>query len=211
MLLDKTPFYLVFHALWRAILKAVFPIKILNREKLIEDGPCIIVANHQSFLDPPLIGCLYTNPIWYLARKTLFDAPVLKQLLPHCQTLGVNQERPDPAAILQVIRKVREGNRLIIFPEGSRCPDGKIHDAMPGIGLILSKLGSNIPVQPIRIEGAYDCLPIHRNSIRIHPITLSVGDPIYFTPQELKARGREGQRAIGKKLMDAIAALPTQP
>lgn len=211
MIADKTLFYLLFHGTWRAILSSFFPIKILHRERLIEEGPCIIVANHQSFMDPPLVGCLYTNPIWFLARKTLFDAPVLKQVLPYCQTLPVNQERPDPAAILQVIRKVREGNRLLIFPEGARCHDGKMHDAMPGIGLILSKLGSNIPVQPIRIEGAYDCLPIHRNSVRFCPITLSVGEPIYFTPQELKARGREGQRAIGKKLMDAIAALPTQP
>lgn len=210
MLVDKTPFYMFFHTFWRALLKSVFPIKILNREKLLEEGPVIIVANHQSFMDPPLIGCLYTNPIWFLARKTLFDAPVLKQVLPHCQTLGVNQERPDPAAILQVIRKVKEGNRLIIFPEGARCPDGKIHEAMPGIGLILSKL-AGVPVQPVRIEGAYDCLPIWRNKLQIHPITLSVGDPITFTPQELKVRTREGQRAIGKKIMDAIAALPTQP
>lgn len=210
MVNNKSLIYIIIHSFWRGLLKALFPITIINREKLVEEGPCVIVANHQSFLDPPLIGCLYTKTIWFLARKTLFDAPGLKQILPYCNTFGINQERPDPAAILQVIRKIREGNRLLIFPEGSRCPDGKMHDAMPGIGLILSKLGG-VPVQPVRIEGAYDCLPIHRNSVQIHPITLSVGDPIYFTHEELKARGREAQRAIGKKIMDAIAALPTEP
>ena len=51
-----------------------------------------------------------------------------------------------------MINKLRAHPRKIIFPEGSRCPDGKIHDAMPGIGLILSKLAS-VPVQPVRIEG----------------------------------------------------------
>ena len=109
-----------------------------------------------------------------------------------------------------MLRTVKNGNRIIIFPEGSRCPDGQIHDAMPGIGLILSKLAS-VPVQPVRIEGAYDCLPIHSSRLKFCPITLSVGDPIQFTPEELKAKGRDAQLAIGKKIMDAIRALPIEP
>ena len=186
-----------------------FNLKVLGREKLVEEGPCIIVANHQSFLDPPLVGSLYRNEVFFLARKTLFDAPGLKQALPYCNTIPVDQTRPDPASIIQVLRTVKNGGRIVIFPEGSRCPDGQIHDAMPGIGLILSKLAT-VPVQPVRIEGAYDCLPIHSSKLKFRPITLSVGDPIQFTPEELKAKGRDAQRAIGKKIMDAIRALPTE-
>lgn len=201
------PIYHITRTLLRSALYSFFPIKVLHREKLIEEGPAVIVANHQSFLDPPLVGTLYHNPIYFLARKTLFDPPFMKQFMPFSNSIPVNQERPDPASILQVLRTVRNGNRLLLFPEGSRCPDNQIHEAMPGIGLILSKL-SNVPVQPIRIEGAYDCLPIHSNRLRIRPITLSVGDPIYFAPNELKVKGREAHLAIGKKVMDAIRALP---
>lgn len=186
-----------------------FNLKVLGREKLIEEGPAIIVANHQSFLDPPLVGSLYRNEVFFLARKTLFDAPILKQVLPFCNTIGIDQNRPDPASIIQVLRTVKNGGRIIIFPEGSRCPDGEIHDAMPGIGLILSKLAS-VPVQPVRIEGAFDCLPIHSSRLRFCPLTLSVGDPIQFTPEELRAKGRDAQRAIGQKIMDSIRALPTE-
>ena len=85
------------------------------------------------------------------------------------------------------MEELQAGGSIVIFPEGARCPDGKIHDAMPGIGLILSKL-IGVPVQPLRIEGAYDCLPIHSSKLRFRPITLSVGDPIQFTPEELKAK-----------------------
>jgi 1-acyl-sn-glycerol-3-phosphate acyltransferase len=167
------------------------------------------VANHQSFLHPPLVGSLYRNEVFFLARKTLFDAPVLKQVLPNCNVIPIDQTRPDPASIIQVLRTVKNGGRIVIFPEGSRCEDGQIHDAMPGIGLILSKL-AHVPAQPIRIEGAYDCLPPHRSKLKFCPITLSVGDPIEFTPEELRAKGRDAQRAIGKKIMDAIRALPTE-
>ena len=167
------------------------------------------MANHQSFLDPPLVGGLYRNEVFFLARKTLLDAPGLKQALPQCNVIPIDQTRPDPASIIQVLRTVKNGGRIVIFPEGSRCEDGEIHDAMPGIGLILSKL-AHVPVQPIRIEGAYDCLPPHRSTLKFCPITLSVGDPIQFTPEELRAKGRDAQRAIGKKIMDAIRALPTE-
>ncbi len=207
--MNRSLLYLFIRGTAHCFFKSFFNYKVIGQEKLIEEGPCIIVANHQSFLDPPLVGSLYRNEVFFLARKTLFDAPLLKQALPHCNTIPVDQTRPDPASIIQVLRTVKNGGRIIIFPEGSRCPDGQIHDAMPGIGLILSKL-AHVPVQPIRIEGAYDCLPLHSNKLKFRPITLSVGDPIKFEPGELKAKGRDAQRAIGKKIMDAIRALPTE-
>ena len=204
------PVYFIVINLARAFFKALFNVKIINHDKLIQSGPCIYVANHQSFLDPPLVATLFEGEINFLARKTLMNHPVMNYALPHLNVIPIDQERPDPASILKVLRLVRSGQPIVIFPEGSRCEDGKMHDAMPGIGLILSKL-AGIPVQPLRIHGAYEAWPIHSKRIRCHPISITAGDPIPFTEAELKAKGREGQLAIGKKIMDAIKALPTQP
>lgn len=203
------PIYFLGHCILRAAYQSFFRLKIIHHEKLIQDGPCIYVANHQSFLDPPLMGQLFEKPVHFLARKTLFDPPVMKQILPHCNALPIDQEQPDPGSILKVLRLVKNGGRIVIFPEGSRCPDGQIHDAMPGIGLIIGRL-SGVPVQPLRIEGAYESLPIHSKHLRFCPITVSVGEPIPFTPEELRAKGRQAQLNIGRKIMDAIRALPTE-
>lgn len=203
------PIYFLVITLAKAAAKSLFNAKVINREKLIEHGPCIYVANHQSFLDPPMIGQLFERQVYYLARKTLLNHPIMNFALPYCNVVPIDQERPDPGSILKVLRLVRQGESIVIFPEGSRCEDGQIHDAMPGIGLILGRL-AGVPVQPIRIEGAYDCLPPHRSKLELHPITLSIGDPIPFTKEELKARSRESQLAIGKKIMDAIKALPLE-
>ncbi len=201
--------YFLIVGLSRAIIKSCFHVRVINREKLYEDGPCIYVANHQSFLDPPAIGQLFEEEIHFLARKTLYDNAFLNFIFPKDSILPIDQERPDPGSILRVLRTVKEGGRILIFPEGSRTPDGEIHEAMPGIGLILGRL-VGVPVIPIRIDGAYECLPIHASRPRTEvPITVSIGDPIPFTEQELKARSRDGQRAIGRKIMDAIRALPT--
>ena len=204
------PVYFIAHSVFRAAAQSLFRLQIINYENLIQDGPCIYVVNHQSFLDPPIVGQMFEKPIHYLARKTLFDSAFMNFALPLCHTLPIDQEQPDPGSILKVLRLVKSGGRIIIFPEGSRSPDGQIHEAMPGIGLIIGRLAS-VPVQPIRIEGAYDCLPIHSNRLKFRPITLSIGNPIPFTQEELKAKGRAAQSAIGQKIMDAIRALPTEP
>lgn len=204
------PVYFIGHSLFRAIAQAFFRLRIINYENLIQDGPCIYVVNHQSFLDPPMVGQLFESEIHFLARKTLLDSAFLKYTLPLCNTLPIDQQKPDPGSILKVLRLVKSGGRIIIFPEGARSPDGQIHNAMPGIGLIISKL-AHVPVQPIRIEGAYDCLPIHSSKIKFRPITLSIGKPIHFSPAELKAKTRAEQIAIGHKIMEAIRALPTEP
>ena len=210
MEIKMNPIYFIVITVAKAIAKSLFDVKVVNREKLTHHGPCGYVANHRSFLDPPMIGQLFEREIYFLARKTLMNHPIMNFGLPYCNVVPIDQERPDPGSILKVLRLVRKGESIIIFPEGSRSEDGEIHDAMPGIGLILGRL-AGVPVQPIRIEGAYDCLPPHRSKMEFHPITLSVGDPIHFTEAELKAKGREGQLAIGRKIMDAIKALPLQP
>lgn len=66
-------FYWVFYTLFKSISKAFFSWKVVNREKLIEDGPVLIVSNHQSFLDPPMLGISYEDGIYFFARKTLFQ------------------------------------------------------------------------------------------------------------------------------------------
>lgn len=203
------PIYFLILRIVQGVAQSFFKLKVINREKLIEEGACIYVMNHQSFLDPPMIGQLFASTnVHFLARKTLFDNAFLGAILPYCNVVPIDQEQPDPGSILKVLRLVKGGGRIIIFPEGSRCPDNQIHDAMPGIGLILGRL-QGVPIQPLRIEGAYDCLPIHSSKLRFKPITISIGDPIQFTKEELRAKGRAGQLAIGKKVMDAIRALPT--
>lgn len=124
-------FYWVFYTLFKSISKAFFSWKVVNREKLIEDGPVLIVSNHQSFLDPPMLGISYEDGIYFFARKTLFRG-IFKWALPLCLAIPIDQENPDAASLKHVIRLLKSGKRVLVFPEGSRTPDGEIHDGMGG-------------------------------------------------------------------------------
>ena len=200
-------FYWVFYTLFKSISKAFFSWKVVNRAKLIEDGPVLIVSNHQSFLDPPMLGISYEDGIYFFARKTLFQG-IFKWALPLCQAIPIDQENPDAASLKHVIRLLKSGKRVLVFPEGSRTPDGEIHDGMGGIGLILSK--TKVPVQPLRISGAYEAFPIGARFPRLRPVTVTVGDPIPFTPAELNARGKDAYQHLTDRIMDAIRSLPAE-
>ena len=141
----------------------------------------------------------------FLARKTLFVG-FFKWLYTQWNAIPVDQDRPDMGSLKTIIRKLKEGERVLVFPEGERTLDGTIGPAAPGIGLIAAKSGAVI--QPVRIRGAREALARGSSKIRFARITVSIGKPIYLTPEELKASdGKESYDRIAKQIMAAIAAL----
>jgi 1-acyl-sn-glycerol-3-phosphate acyltransferase len=188
-----------------AAFRTVFGLKIIGEENLVTEGPVLVASNHQSFLDPPLIGNLYKDEMVFLARKTLFVG-FFKWLYPQWNAIPVDQDRPDMGSLKTIIRKLKEGHRVLVFPEGARTLDGHLGEAAPGVGLIAAKSGAVI--QPVRISGARDALPRGSARIRFARITVSIGKPIYLTPDEQKASdGKESYDRIAKRIMAAIGEL----
>ncbi len=188
-----------------AAFRTLFGLRIIGSENLITEGAVLVVSNHQSYLDPPLISALYQTEMAYLARKTLFNG-ITKWLYTQWNAIPVDQDRPDMASLKNIIRKLKEGWRVLVFPEGSRTLDGKIADPAPGIGLIAAKSGAVI--QPMRISGAYEALPRGSARIRFSRITVSIGPAIRLSPEEIKAaKSREDYDNIARRIMAAIEAL----
>lgn len=188
-----------------AAFRTLFGLRIIGAEKIVSEGPVLVASNHQSFLDPPLIGNLYQTEMVFLARKTLFVG-FFKWLYPRWNAIPVDQDRPDMASLKTIIRKLKEGHRVLVFPEGERTLDGKIGTAAPGIGLIAVKSGAVI--QPVRISGAREALPRGSARISFSRITVTVGDPIRLSADELSGKdGKESYDRIAKRIMAAIEAL----
>ena len=189
----------------KLIAKTCFRFKVVHRERIIEEGGAILAMNHQSYLDPPLAGIACRREIHYLARKTLLRWPILGPILPKLNVIPVDQERADMSALKAVIRLVKAGHCTVVFPEGSRTPDGQLLPALPGLGLIIAK--TLCPVVPMRIFGAHQALPRGGGRLRLCPITIVVGDPLRFTAADVQGSGREVYSRLSQRVMDAIAAL----
>lgn len=198
-----TFWYLLGYSLSKALAKTFFNYRVIGAENMIEDGPCIIAANHCSFLDPPLAGVACRRGIHYLARKTLLDWPVFGPIFPQLNVIPVDPKNAERSALLGIIRVVRAGGAVLIFPEGTRSPDGKLQPGQPGIGMLVTKTGA--PVLPVRIYGSYEALP--RNSVlpRRASVTVVVGKPLLFEASE--SSDRHGYQKISDRIMDAVADL----
>lgn len=188
-----------------AAYRTLFGLRVIGNENLIKAGPVLIASNHQSFLDPPLIGNLYKTEMVYFARKTLFKG-FGKWLYPQWNAIPIDQDKPDTSSMKAAIRKLKEGWRVLVFPEGQRTLNGEINEAAPGIGMIAAKAG--VPIQPVRIFGADKALPRGSGKISLARITVKVGPPILLTPEEFKAySNKEGYLALTERIMAAIKAL----
>lgn len=182
-----------------------FRFRVIHRDRMIQTGPVILAMNHQSYLDPPLAGTTCDRAIYFLARRTLLDVPLLGWVLPKLNVIPVNQEGVDRSAIKAVIRVLQAGNGVLVFPEGSRTPDGTLQPAEPGMGLVIAK--TLAPVVPLRIFGAREALPRSGGGLRFVPITVVIGEPIFFTAADIQPAGKDLYARLSDRVMKAIATL----
>ena len=172
---------------------------------MIQSGPVILVSNHQSYLDPPLAGNVSDRAIYFLARRNLLNVPVLGWVLPKLNVIPVDQEGSDRSALKALIRILRAGEATLVFPEGARTLDGNLQPAQPGLGLVIAK--TLAPVVPMRIFGAHQAWPRGSKKIRLHPITIVVGHPIFFTQTDIAERGKDVYQRLSERVMSEIAKL----
>src|SRR3981189_2942174 len=182
-----------------------FRLRVIHRERMLQSGPVILAMNHQSYLDPPLAGTACDRAVYFLARRTLLDVPLLGRLLPKLNVIPVNQEGIDRSALKALIRVLKAGNAALVFPEGSRTVDGSLQPAEPGLGLVIAK--TLAPVVPMRIFGAHEALPRGGGGLHLHPITVVVGEPIHFSASDLEGAGKDVYGRLSRRVMDAIGAL----
>lgn len=172
---------------------------------MINHGPVILASNHESYLDPPLVGSVSDRAIFFLARKTLLAGPFFGWLLPKLNVIPVDQEGNDRSALKALIRILKAGEGTLVFPEGERTVDGRLRPALPGLGFVIAK--TLAPVVPMRIFGAREAWPRGSGRVRFRPITVVVGEPIYFTSADLQASGKDVYLRLSQRVMAAIAAL----
>lgn len=162
-------------------------------DKLPREGGAILLINHQSFLDPMLVGLPLRRPVSYLARDSLFRVPLVGWVLRHTYVVPINREAASTASLREIMRRTRHGFLIGIFPEGTRSPTGEVGPLKPGFLAVIRR--SDVPIYPVGIAGAYEAMP--RGSVFPRPVKVRVvyGDP--FTPEEAaRLRSREAEESL---------------
>lgn len=185
----------------QALLRVIFALcnryRARGTERLAPGGGLLLI-NHQSYLDPLLVGLPLSRPVSYLARDSLFRVPVLGTFLRQVYVMPINREAAGTESLREAIKRMRHGFLVGIFPEGTRSTDGALGEFKPGFVALVRRAG--VPVYPVGIAGAFDALPRGAKCLRARPIRVVFGEP--FADGELKG----DPAAIAALARDRIAA-----
>jgi 1-acyl-sn-glycerol-3-phosphate acyltransferase len=191
--------FLYLPAVWLAIL--CFSTRTRGRWNVPQTGPFLVIANHQSALDPVLLALTMQRPARYLARRTLFSPRLLGWLISICGAIPINHDMSGKEGLKTGLDVLKTGNGLLIFPEGTRTRDGSIGPFKPGVLLLIRR--SQAPIVLVAIAGAYESMPPRSRLPRLCPLFLPatnsalacvVGKPIL--PAELEGLSNDAVLAF---------------
>jgi 1-acyl-sn-glycerol-3-phosphate acyltransferase len=172
-------------------------------------GPALLLANHQSFLDPMLVGiAASTRRLRFLARKSLFRGRLFGALISSLGAVPVDQDGVATEGLKAVLALLDRGEAVLIFPEGNRTEDGLMQPFQAGVTLLLRR--SPVPVVPVGVAGAYQALPKTASVPRLCPLFLpSTGAGVGVSigaPLPPKSYAGLGRAEVLRLLQEAVSA-----
>lgn len=155
----------------------LFRIDYRGRQHIPAIGPALIVCNHQSYLDPLLVGAALPRSVRYMAMKQLFAKRPIEMLLRFYGAFPVATRRADTGAVKACLHYLRANELVLIFPEGERSPDGRLLDFFQGFARI-AQLG-DVPIVPVTIHGAIRVWPRSARWPRPGKVHVSFHPPLH--------------------------------
>ncbi len=168
-------------------------------------GGALLIVNHQSYLDPMLVGLPLERPISFLARSNLFNAPVVGWILKNTYVMPIDQAAASTGSFREMVRRLKHGYYVGIFPEGTRTETGEIGVIKPGFLAVVRRAG--VPVIPVGIAGAFESYPLHASFPRPGRVRVIFGESI---PPEWFTEEGNDESDLLERIRDRMVALQTE-
>ena len=183
------------------MLHGYFRGRIYGAENVPRQGPLVVVSNHASDFDPPIVSCCVRRPVAYMAKEELFRVPVLKQAIRLYGAYPVKRGSADRSAIREAMASLEQGWAAGIFLQGTRTVDGRIPNPKLGAALIAAK--TQAPLLPVSLWGTQAIIRKGSPIPRPVPLTIRIGQPI-LPPQSTE---REELEAVTQQCVEVIHAM----
>ena len=194
------------------VFRAAFKLTVTGKEHLPDRGPLLIAANHLSFMDPFIVLAILPRKILHqlhaIGWEPYFRTRFTRWIARVGHVIPVGPEMPLVTGLRTSAAVLRNGEALLIFPEGERSTEGHLLPFRKGIGVLASELG--VPVVPLKIAGTFEAWPPDSTLPRPHPISLHFGKSISITPTMIEgwaAAGQDPHEAAAAMIQDIVAAL----
>jgi 1-acyl-sn-glycerol-3-phosphate acyltransferase len=182
----------------RVLFKVLFRMRVTGLENIPKEGSVLIASNHASWFDPPSIGCIIPREITFFVKKELMPIPLVGWFIRYAGAIPVDRGGMTAGAVKDIIRVLKGGRPVLIFPEGTRTKDGNFRTPKRGAGMIA--VAADVPVIPCYIEGSYHAKPFRSR------ITLHFLPPVH--PGDIEAVDRREQyMLVSQRIMHDIIKL----
>lgn len=175
--------------------------RLYGRENVPKTGGLVVVSNHASLCDPPLLSCCVGRPVAYMAKEELFEIPLLKQGISLYGAYPVKRSAADRSAIRAALKTLEQGWAAGIFLQGKRTPDGRVTEPKLGAAMIAAK--AKVPILPVSLWGTEK---IPQKGVRFPAITARIGEPL-SPPVSNK---REALESVTQKCAEIINTMHAQ-
>ncbi len=180
--------------------------KIIGVDNIPAAGSFLIAAHHSSYYDPPLFGYPVPRPLFYFARRNLMRFKITAWLLPRLYVIPVDRDTADMGALKKVFNILKQGHGLILFPEGTRSPDGTVREFKSGVGMIACRF--QLPVIPARNFGAFEAFSKKSKFPRFgKALTVVYGAPMMPSDYDPGAKAEDRYEEATRRIRERIIAL----
>lgn len=187
-------FYNFICSILRALIKIFFRFEVRGRENMPSDGNIILISNHKSFLDPVfMLAAIENRRIIPVAKKELFKIPVLSFFMRKIEAIPIDRDKPGISTVKEILKQIKAGRVLGIFPEGTRSNMQTFMPAKPGVAMFAIKSKSNIV--PMSIITTYR--PFSK-------VRVIIDKPIDLTEHHVNKVPKTEYLGISQKLMDVV-------
>jgi 1-acyl-sn-glycerol-3-phosphate acyltransferase len=190
--------YAVLKPIAVALMRLLFRLEVVNPGLVPATGPVLLVSNHVSVLDPPLIGGAAPRPLVFMAKEELFRIPLFGRLIRALNARPVRRDGSDMRALKAALAVLEEGQAILVFPEGTRGEEGgPLGDGKPGVGMLAVLSGA--PVVPVFVSGSGGALPRGQTLPRPAKVRVSFGPPLTFKNEGKSEGGKNEGKSGGKR------------
>jgi len=175
-----------------AIFKIFFRIKVKGKNNLPDEGPVILMSNHISAYDPPLLVAIFSRPVRFMAKKELFENPFMRFVLFLADAFPVDRSKNDITAVKKALSVLKDQEVLGLFPEGTRRAEGELGN--PKLGSVMLAIKSGAPIVPIGIK----------NIKKEGRITINIGEAFSMDQFSKRRLSKAERKKASKYIKDKI-------
>ncbi|MBU0599326.1 1-acyl-sn-glycerol-3-phosphate acyltransferase [bacterium] len=200
------PFYKLTHLFLRVIFRFLFNLKITGSKNIPRKGGVLILSNHSSNLDPPIIAVSLFREVYFLAKAELFKFKLLKDIFSSLNAFPIKRNAVDRQALANCFQILKIQKVLLLFPEGTRSKDGKLQQGQVGAGMIIAKAKKEFGaiIIPAYIKDSFKMLPWGKYIIKPGQVQVRFGPSIEYSEEILSNLNKESYQKIINITMEKI-------